>query len=98
MTRSAPDWEALQGAISGEVVLPGSSEYEAARKPAIARFHDARPRAVVFCETPDDVSEAISFALMPRPSPTATSASCFCTWSSSIPMHRPPKGRPRGTG
>src|SRR5918998_5975055 len=32
------------------------------RNPAIARFRDARPLAVVLCETAEDVSEAISFA------------------------------------
>jgi FAD/FMN-containing dehydrogenase len=52
----------LEGGISGEVVLPESPGYESTSKPAIARFHDARPRAVVLCETAEDVSEAISFA------------------------------------
>lgn len=60
--RSASDWEALRGAIAGEVVLPDSPGYESARKPAIARFHGARPQAVVLCATPEDVSETISFA------------------------------------
>src|SRR6266508_3328614 len=32
MTRSVPDWAALQGAIAGEVVLPGSPGYEEARR------------------------------------------------------------------
>jgi hypothetical protein len=32
------------------------------RKPAIARFHDVRPRAVVLCKTLEEVSETISFA------------------------------------
>jgi hypothetical protein len=62
VTRPAPDWDALQGEISGDVILPGSSDYDSVRKPAIARFHDVRPQAVVLCETPADVSEAISFA------------------------------------
>jgi FAD/FMN-containing dehydrogenase len=62
VTLQAPDWETLEGGISGEVLLPGSPGYEPARKLAIARFHDARPRAVVLCETAEDVSEAISFA------------------------------------
>ena len=57
MTRPAPNWGALQGAIAGDVVLPGLPGYEPARKPAIARFHDARPQAVVLCETSEDVSE-----------------------------------------
>jgi hypothetical protein len=51
MTRLAADWRALDGAIAGEVVLPGSPDYEAARKPSIARFHDLRPLAVVRCAT-----------------------------------------------
>src|SRR3712207_5599994 len=62
MTRAAPDWGALQSAIAGVVVLPGSPDYESGRKPAITRFHDVRPRAVVLCSTPADVSETISFA------------------------------------
>jgi FAD/FMN-containing dehydrogenase len=62
MTRSVSDWYALQDALEGKIVPPESSGYESARRPAIARFHDARPRAVVLCETPGDVSEAISFA------------------------------------
>jgi len=60
--RQAPDWDALQRAVSGEVVLPGSPGYDSARKPAIVNFHDVRPRAVVLCGTPQDVSETISFA------------------------------------
>jgi FAD/FMN-containing dehydrogenase len=59
---SAPDWGALRATIVGDVILSGSSAYDSARKPAIARFHDVRPQAVVLCETPGDVSEAISFA------------------------------------
>lgn len=61
-TRQALDWGTLRNGISGEVVLPGSPGYESARKPAIANFHDARPRAVVLCRTPEDVSQTISFA------------------------------------
>lgn len=53
---------ALQADISGDVVLPDSPDYEPARKPAIARFCDVYPQAVVLCETPEDVSETISFA------------------------------------
>lgn len=60
--RSVPDWGVLQVAISGDVIIPDSSDYESARKPAIARFHDVRPQAVVRCESPADVSETISFA------------------------------------
>ena len=62
MTRPTPDWHKLRGPLAGEVVLPGSSAYESARKPAIPRFHDATPQAIVLCKVPDDVRETISFA------------------------------------
>jgi hypothetical protein len=62
MTRSLPGWEALQGGIAGEVVLPGSPAFEAMPKPFNARFHDVRPQAIVRCATPQDVAETISFA------------------------------------
>jgi len=52
----------LQGAITGRVVLPGSSDYDSLRKPSIPRFHDVRPQAVVRCETPTDVAETIRLA------------------------------------
>jgi FAD/FMN-containing dehydrogenase len=61
MARS-PRWEALQEVLAGEVVLPGSSSYQALPKPFNARFHDVRPQAVVRCATPQDVAETISFA------------------------------------
>jgi FAD/FMN-containing dehydrogenase len=47
---------------ASNVILPNSPAYESVRKPAIARFHDARPQAVVLCETEADVSEAIALA------------------------------------
>jgi FAD/FMN-containing dehydrogenase len=57
----ARDWAALQGAIDGEVALPGSPLYERSRKSFNARFHDVRPQAIIRCTTPQDVAEAISF-------------------------------------
>ena len=62
MTRPGPDWGALQGAIAGDVILPGSPDYESVRKPSIASFHYVRPQAIVLCKTPQDVSETISLA------------------------------------
>src|SRR5215210_2810444 len=59
---TVPDWKGLRGSIAGDVVLPGSPGYGSAHKPAIARFHDAKPQAIVLCKTPEDVFEAISFA------------------------------------
>src|SRR5918995_932520 len=62
VTRPTPDWHKLRGPLAGEVVLPGSSAYKSARKPAIPRFHAATPQAIVLCKAPDDVRETISFA------------------------------------
>jgi FAD/FMN-containing dehydrogenase len=57
-----PDIGALQGVVAGDVILPGSPEYEQVHRPVMARFHNVRPRAVVPCKTATDVSETISFA------------------------------------
>ena len=56
------EWDALQRAIDGEVVLPGSPEYESVRKPVMARFEHLRPVAVVLCATPADVAAALAVA------------------------------------
>jgi FAD/FMN-containing dehydrogenase len=78
------DLNALQASIAGEVILQGSPGYESARKPAIARFHDTRPLAVVACETPEDVSETISFARRSGLGATARSGGhCFSGRSST---------------
>lgn len=62
VTSAAPDWAGLRDSVAGEVVLPGSPEYDSARKPAIANFRDARPGAVVRCGSPADVCETVLFA------------------------------------
>jgi len=43
VTHAAPDWDVLRGDILGDVILPGSLEYESVRKAAIAGFYDVRP-------------------------------------------------------
>jgi FAD binding domain/Berberine and berberine like len=67
MTRSTerlttPDWAALQASIDGEVVLPGTPRYEEVHRPAIARFQNVRPRAVVRCVGPADAAETLAVA------------------------------------
>jgi FAD/FMN-containing dehydrogenase len=47
---------------SADTVLPDSPDYEVARKAAIPRFHDVRPRVIVRCKTTGDVAEAIALA------------------------------------
>jgi len=81
---SARDWDALRGAIAGELVRPDSSGYEAVRKPAIANFHDARPLAVVLCNGAHDVAEAISFgARFGLPMAPRSGGHCFAGRSST---------------
>jgi FAD/FMN-containing dehydrogenase len=56
------DWRGLHRAIDGDVVLPGSPDYESVRKPVMARFEDVRPAAVVRCVTPADVAATLAVA------------------------------------
>jgi FAD/FMN-containing dehydrogenase len=58
----AADLGALQPAIDGDVVLPGSPEYESVRQPVMARFEHLRPAAVVRCATPADVAATLAVA------------------------------------
>src|SRR5207245_11781264 len=75
---------ALQGAIAGEVVLPGSPDYDAARRPAIARFHHVRPRAVVRVRTTPDVVETLAVARLLRlPVAVRGGGHCFAGRSST---------------
>jgi FAD/FMN-containing dehydrogenase len=62
VTSSGPDWAALAVQLAGEVLVPGSPGYDAVRTPAMARFHDVWPTAIVRCGSPADVSAAIDFA------------------------------------
>jgi FAD/FMN-containing dehydrogenase len=62
VTSSRSEWGTLRRAISGEVLLPDSGEYERARKSFIARFDEIEPQGVVRCSAPEDLAEAIAFA------------------------------------
>ena len=68
------DWEALEQTIAGEVLTPEAPGYEAARKPAIARFHDVRPQAVVRCRAPEDVIAALAVGV---PAVARSGGHCF---------------------
>jgi FAD/FMN-containing dehydrogenase len=48
--------------MAGIVVLPDSPEYESIRRPAIPRFADTRPAAIIRCTTAADVVEALAYA------------------------------------
>jgi FAD/FMN-containing dehydrogenase len=56
------DLAGLHDAIEGDVLVPGSPGYDAAARPAMARFADVLPEAVVRCATPEDVVETIALA------------------------------------
>jgi FAD/FMN-containing dehydrogenase len=75
-----PDWEALQETIAGEVLTPESPAYETARKPAIARFHDVRPQAVVRCAAPEDVIAATAMGV---PVAARSGGHCFAGGSTT---------------
>lgn len=84
LNRTDSDWATLQGAIDGQVVLPGSLSYERLHKPFNARFHKVWPQAITLCATPQDVSETISF--LDRHSlenATKSGGHCFAGHSSS---------------
>ncbi|QYN39776.1 FAD-binding oxidoreductase [Pseudonocardia sp. DSM 110487] len=84
MTPTERELTALRGTIAGEVVLPGSADYERARRPAIARFRDVRPRAVVRCATTQDVVETLAVARLLRvPVAVRGGGHCFAGRSST---------------
>jgi FAD/FMN-containing dehydrogenase len=84
MTPTASDWDALQRGIDGDVVLPGSPDYDSLRRPAIPRFHDVLPQAVVLCRTPADVAETIRLARRTGlPTATRSGGHCFAGHSST---------------
>jgi FAD/FMN-containing dehydrogenase len=84
MNTVTADWEALEKAIAGRVIRPGSPEYELARKPAMARFRNASPAAVVQCLTPSDVSATIAFARSTEvPTALRSGGHCFAGRSST---------------
>ena len=52
----------LRAALDGELITPDSAAYEAARRPALARFHHVRPIAVIRCASIRDVTRTLAFA------------------------------------
>jgi FAD/FMN-containing dehydrogenase len=59
---AAAEWDDLVGAVRGEVVLPASPAYEDVRRPAMARFDQVMPAAIVRCKTSTDASATVGFA------------------------------------
>jgi len=72
MAVRATDWAALDRGLAGDVVLPESTGYDAARHTYNTRFDGVRPIAVVRCADPADVAATLAFtrrfglAVVPR--------------------------------
>jgi FAD/FMN-containing dehydrogenase len=60
------DWSALADAIEGQVILPTSTEFGAAKNLFNARFTNSTPAAVVTVKSTDDVQKAVAFAATSR--------------------------------
>ena len=56
------DLDGLRAALDGDLLTPASPGYGAARRPALARFRELRPRAVVRCASVRDVARTIAYA------------------------------------
>jgi FAD/FMN-containing dehydrogenase len=54
--------DTLRAGVTGEVLVPGSAAYESARLPAMTRFRQVRPQAVVRCATAADVAATLGYA------------------------------------
>ncbi len=65
-----------------KVLRPGSEAYEAARRPALARFAGARPAAIARCASAADVAEALALA-RGRPLAVRSGGHCFAGRSST---------------
>ncbi|MBX9868891.1 MAG: FAD-binding oxidoreductase, partial [Burkholderiaceae bacterium] len=59
---SGTDWTKLANGMQGTVILPASSNYATAALVFNARFNSTRPQAIARCNSPADVSAAITFA------------------------------------
>jgi FAD/FMN-containing dehydrogenase len=57
-----PDWSALDDSIEGQVILPSSADYAAAKNLFNSRFDNSTPAAVVTVKSADDVQKAVAFA------------------------------------
>ncbi|WP_405797958.1 FAD-dependent oxidoreductase [Streptomyces sp. NBC_01506] len=48
--------------LKGDVVLPSDQAYDYSKQGVLVELDTVKPRAIVYCETPQDVSTAIKFA------------------------------------
>jgi FAD/FMN-containing dehydrogenase len=57
-----PDWSVLDDSIEGQVILPSSADYAAAKNLFNSRFDNSAPAAVVTVNSINDVQMAVAFA------------------------------------
>jgi len=61
-----PDWAALRGRLSGELVLPGEGGFPGAARVFNPLFDSRKPAAVASCTSPEDVAACVSVAAAAR--------------------------------
>ncbi len=84
MTAPEQDWTALDRALAGTVIVPGSHQYDGARAPQIPNFRDVNPLAVVRCGSADDVATTLEFVRRHRlPFAVRSGGHCFAGRSST---------------
>jgi hypothetical protein len=54
--------DGLRAALDGDLLTPASPGYDTARFPAILRYRDVRPQAVVQCASTRDVAHTLAYA------------------------------------
>ena len=59
---SVNDLDGLCAALDGDLLTPASPSYDTARRPAMARYQDVRPQAVIRCASAEDVARTIAYA------------------------------------
>lgn len=55
-------WGQLRRHLEGDVVLPSDEAYTYSKQGVLVELDTVKPQAIVYCETPRDVSTAIKFA------------------------------------
>ena len=55
-------WDGLRRKLQGDVVIPADPNYALAKQGQFAEFDAINPRAIAFCETPQDVRHSVLFA------------------------------------
>ncbi len=60
--KHATRWDRLRRSFTGDVVLPGDAAYAQAKLLGNKTFDSVLPRAIAYCETPQDVRACLRFA------------------------------------